>query len=313
MIHKITEIIERPQRDCIYDLIGYFHLGLCVDIGAAAGHTTKRICLAGGADTKVVAFEPFPGNYQFFYEYTKGLGNVALIKKAVGRDVGMAEFIVPAVVQGTEPGWETYTGYSSLGYLSSGVNDPFSKIKQYLRRMIRWTSNWTHKRAAPQKLRVHTTSIDAEFSGKKIDFVKIDVQGGERDVLLGADAMLRRKMINVLYIEWSGDPDVVQILENYGYRIYDSTYIAVPTAHNLEQFEQIGFQFLEEVKLSTGEIAYELLLTNKEISPGEAIRMVGKKRLGFIQTDLIAVSEDVLGRFIEAAKQYSKTEASAQL
>jgi hypothetical protein len=41
--------------------------------------------------------------------------------------------------------------------------------------------------------------------------------------------------------------------------------------------------------------------------------MVGKKRLGFIQTDLIAVSEDVLGRFIEAAEQYSKTETSERL
>jgi FkbM family methyltransferase len=56
-------------------------------------------------------------------------------------------------------------------------------------------------------LLVETTSIDTEFSvGEPIDFMKIDVQGGETRVLLGADGMLRTRRINLLYIEWSGDP-----------------------------------------------------------------------------------------------------------
>jgi len=31
-------------------------------------------------------------------------------------------------------------------------------------------------------------------------------QGGETRVLLGADGMLRIRRVNILYVEWSGDP-----------------------------------------------------------------------------------------------------------
>ena len=80
-----------------------------------------------------------------------------------------------------------------------------------------------------QTLIVETTSIDTEFSVEElIDFMKMDVQGGEARVLLGADGMLRTRRINILYIEWSGDPGVVQALGHHGYRIYDSTYMAIP-------------------------------------------------------------------------------------
>jgi hypothetical protein len=47
-------------------------------------------------------------------------------------------------------------------------------------------------------------------------------------VLRGADGMLRTRRINLLYIEWSGDPAVVRALGHHGYRIYDSTYMVIP-------------------------------------------------------------------------------------
>jgi hypothetical protein len=118
MIRHLTEIIDKPRPDCVYDILCHLDLGLCVDVGAAAGHMTRRIRRAGGARTRVVAFEPFPGNHEFFYQSTMRLDKITLIKKAVSDRVGKAEFTVPSVVQGTEPGWEKYAGYSSGGFLS---------------------------------------------------------------------------------------------------------------------------------------------------------------------------------------------------
>jgi len=205
MIRNLTEIIDKPRRDCIYDMLSHLDLGLCVDVGAAAGHMTSRIRRAGGARTRVVAFEPFPGNHEFFYQSTMGLDNITLIKKAVSDRVGVAEFTVPSVVQGTEPRWEKYAGYSSVGFLSSEVDDAHP------------SAEGARRPPPQQRLIVETTSIDTEFSvGEPIDFMKIDVQGGETRVLLGADGMLRTRRINLLYIEWSGDPGVVRALGHHG-------------------------------------------------------------------------------------------------
>ncbi len=259
---------------------------------------TWRIRTAGGVRTRVVAFEPFPGNHEFFHQSTIGLDNVTLIKKAVSDRVGVAEFTVPSVVQGTEPRWEKYTGYSSVGFLSSEVDDAHPSIP---------SAEEARRPPPQQRLIVETTSIDTEFSvGEPIDFMKIDVQGGETRVLLGADGMLRTRRINLLYIEWSGDPGVVRALGHHGYRIYDSTYMAIPRILDVKPFERMGFEFIYETKLSTGKVAYHLRLTSKELSPSDAIEMVRKSSLGYIQTDLIAVSENSLGRFLEAAERYDK-------
>ena len=253
----------------------------------------------------MVAFEPFPGNHEFFYRSTMRLDNITLIRKAISDRVGVAEFTVPSVVQGTEPLWEKYTGYSSVGFLSPEVDDAHPSIPRFLKRTIRRIAEGA--RRPPPRLIVETTSIDAEFTvGEPIDFMKIDVQGGETRVLLGADGMLGTRRINLLYIEWSGDPGVVRALSHHGYRIYDSTYMAIPRILDVKPFKKMGFELIDEVKLSTGKVAYHLLLAGKELSPGDAINRVRKGKLGYIQTDLIAVSENSLGRFLEAAERYDK-------
>ena len=131
-IHKITKLVGRPRRDCIYDIIGYLDLDLCVDVGAAAGDVTRRLRHLGGRHTRVVAFEPFPGNHGFFYDSIRELQDVELVKKAVTDRIGRASFTVPSVVQGTEQGWEKRAGYSSVGFLSD-VSSPAVGVGQSLR------------------------------------------------------------------------------------------------------------------------------------------------------------------------------------
>lgn len=293
MIHKITEIIDRPARDFIYQILRYIPLGLCVDIGVAAGHLTRSIRLAGDVKTQVVAFEPFPGNHRFFLQSTQQLNNVKLVKKAVSDHVGLAEFIVPSVVKGIEPGWENYTGYSSLGYLAPDgdrLNVP--------------SENGISNRSEEQRLRVDTTSVDFEFQGSVIDFMKIDVQGSEGKVLDGSQSMLRSNSIKILYLEWSGEREIIQRLEEHDYRIYDSLYVVGPTSPELGPFEQIGFEFVEELKLSNGKLALELRLVSDNISPQDAIDAIRTKRLGWIQTDLIAISNDSEALFLDAVRKY---------
>jgi FkbM family methyltransferase len=289
LIKKLKEIVDRPKRNYIYDVLCHLNLGLCVDVGAAAGLVTKKLCSVGGPHTRVVAFEPFPGNHQYFHQSIKDLNNkISLIEKAVSDDVGMASFVVPSVVQGTETDWGKYVGYSSVGFLSNAPG-VVSKAEQYLK--------------------VKTTTIDIEFPNEEIDFMKVDVQGGEAKVLRGAGTMLQENRIHVLYIEWSGEAEIVEILANYGYEIYDSNYVVGPKVHDPQPFQEIGFQIIGEGHLSTGEISYEMILVDDSVSPACAISEVRKRGLGWIQTDLIVISPNIKEQFLKATKRLSEEQA----
>lgn len=299
MIGKITEIIGQPQRDCIYDILRYLDLGLCLDIGAAAGHVTRTLCHVGGGKTKVVAFEPFPDNHQYFYKTIEGLDNdVRLVKKAVSDSAGTSRFIVGSVVQGTEPDWQKYSGYSSVGFLSPAYG------ARYLKSKIQSIFSAVFKRPGTRILDVKTTTIDMEFPNEVINFIKMDVQGAEEKVLQGASTALEENRINVLYIEWSGEQGVTDILVNHGYQIYDSTYVVGPKTYDTQPFEDIGFRDISRINLSTGKTAYEMILADDNVSPAEAIREVKNRGLGWIQTDLIAINSNVKEQFLEATRKY---------
>jgi FkbM family methyltransferase len=302
VIHHIVDLLGIPKRDCIYDIVGLMDLRLCVDVGAGLGGTVARMRIAGGPGNRVVAFEPFQQNHEFIHERTAGLDNITLISKAVGSSVGWAEFVVPSVVQSTERGWESYAGYSSVGYLARRQGAT-RLLGQIAKRIVGKVLN----RPAHPMLTVEATTIDAEFeaAGDEIDFMKIDVQGGEHDVLIGSAAMLKRGLINVMYIEWSGDSDMIEMLNSYGYHIYDSTYMAFPKTDHIEPFEQIGFRFQNKFDLSTGRIGYELVLVDRDASPSEAMSAVRNAGLGGIQTDLIAVLGKKLPQFMTAVGRYS--------
>ena len=126
--------------------------------------------------------------------------------------------------------------------------------------------------------------------------------------------MLQENRIHVFYIEWSGDRKVVEILANHGYQTYDSTYVVCPKAYDAGPFEEIGFHCIDEINLSTGKVAYEMILVDDSISPAEALNEVRKRNLAWwIQTDLIAISEDTKDRFLMAVEKFSETANSEHL
>lgn len=306
MIRRITEIIDHPERDVISKILCHLDLSLCLDIGAAAGHFTKRLCHLGGKGTRVVAFEPFPANHKYFYESIEGLENdIRLVNKALSDSVGTSSFSIPSVIQGAEPGWEHFTGYSSVGFLS-----PVSSVR-YLKLKLQNLFKLVFRQPRSQLINVKTTTIDKEFPREEIAFVKMDVQGAEEKVLRGASAALEEKRIHALYVEWSGEQGIIDILTGHGYQIYDSTYITVPKVYDIQAFKDIGFTNITEIGLSTGKVAYDMTLAGSPFSPKEVIQQVKSRDLSlWIQTDLIAISPNKQEQFLEAVKKYNERQLS---
>jgi FkbM family methyltransferase len=212
----------------IYRALKHFEPSLCVDVGAAAGHLTKYM-LISQPECTVLAFEPFPGNYTFFNNTIGEDSRVTLRKAAVSDHVGVQSFdIGPTVSKGTA-GWASMTGYSSVGRLIN-QNDELRG----------------------EKLEVEVTTIDNEISDDVL-LMKIDVQGHEAQVLRGAENLLKKQRVKLLFVEFDGDIEVLEIMNEKDYVVYDNEYLIIPrdADDNLE-----GWNIVREVNLSTGRTAY---------------------------------------------------------
>jgi FkbM family methyltransferase len=291
MIRRITDLVRVPRRDFIYDFVAQLPLALCVDVGAAAGEITRRLRLAGGTATRVVAFEPFPGNFPYFEAATCDLDQIELVRKAVADACGHADLFVGSSVSGSESRWERFAGYSSVGFLPATGAALIRQVARDLLAPLR-------RRPRAGRIRVETTTLDACFPVEHLDFVKIDVQGAERRVLAGAENLLREGRVGAIYLEWSGDAAVERTLERHGFLLYDSTYVGqAPEGDNADAFRELGFEIVGALDLSTGARAFELVYRGAHRDLGAVLRGLNARRGTWIQTDLVALPAPTAERF----------------
>lgn len=88
---------------------------------------------------------------------------------------------------------------------------------------------WVDQGLPMQTGRTQTITLDGYWpSDSTIDFVKIDVEGADYDVLLGAKHLLKQKQIKFIQIEFSNHyalagrtfNDVIELVRKYNYDIY---------------------------------------------------------------------------------------------
>lgn len=293
MINDFLSRLPGIQQDFIYDLLKYQELKLCLDVGAAAGVITRQIKQAGSESTRVIGFEPFEGNHAYFEQTTRGLSNVQLIKKAAhSKTRPELTFRVLSTVQGSEAGWEQRTGYSSTGFLVEGnACEAFQK-----------------KRSTTQDFTVDAIAID-DLIDEHVDFMKIDVQGGEYEVLKGCQHIITHHGIDVIYLEFDGDRRILEYLTALGYTVFDSDYLLILKQDDLEPLKRVGFYNFEELNLSVGRKAYraKLQLCDEDYC---AFLEAFRQQIGyFIYTDLICVSPAFLSSFLNHVVQYSKLQS----
>jgi FkbM family methyltransferase len=155
-----------------------------IDVGANVGVFTVALALAVGRAGRVLAFEPFPENVRRLEENVRlnGLDNVDVGAKAVGDTRGELELWL-----GADPAFHS-------------------------------TSEVAEGRGSGASLRVVATTLDDawEAAGRPpVSFVKIDIEGGEEAVVMGARDLLREER-PVLLVEVR-DERVLAVLRGLRY------------------------------------------------------------------------------------------------
>lgn len=288
-VTPVSSIPYVPKRDYVFDFLqSRAPAELYVDVGAASGQISERI--AGDA-TQVLAFEPFPQNARLFRQRFTNYPNVRLVEKAVSSRPGRTTLFVGSTVQGDEPGWGDQVGYSSVGKIGTSV---ISKLSNYAYVGVVAA---TRGRGATLK-RVATTTLDSELGELVVDFLKVDVQGAEAQVLKGAEKALKSQRIKLMYLEWSGDAEVERRLEDAGYSIFDSVYVGSGTDAARRNFESSGFEVVNSIPLSTGRPALEMIYRGSGSDIGSVLRTLNGLRQ-WIQTDLVSLPISETTDFVE--------------
>lgn len=196
-----SSLFLKSSGDDIYE-IAIRDGGLCIDGGAAAGFVTRKL-LNGGS--RVLAFEPFPGNIPHFNAVIGSNSRVRLFQKALGNFSGRGRFFVKAVVDGSQPGWTHLPGYSSVGYLVSGVGPQKSTEKQLFE--------------------VDVVRLQ-DVVDEEVTLLKLDLQGGEYDALVGLGKSIEK--VKYCYVEFSLDWRTVDLFLENDFALFDTEYSGIP-------------------------------------------------------------------------------------
>jgi FkbM family methyltransferase len=213
--HRYPRLFNAQQRYGVLfkDQVGYVHdndfhalnlfklppEALCVDIGANRGQSVTSIKTVLPQAT-IVSFEPNPVTFATLKVVAGRRSRVTALNMAVGLGDGVLQMWIPR--------WRGI----QFDQLASGRRPDTTALAEEIRGY-----GFPSISAAEIELEcvsVKRTALDA--LALKPDFVKIDVEGGERDVLESAQATLRTAK-PLLMIERGYRREITDLLADFGY------------------------------------------------------------------------------------------------
>jgi FkbM family methyltransferase len=240
-----------------------------IDGGAGSGTTAKQMASHLGKNGLVYAFEPFPGNHQFFETITDP--RIRLVKHAISdQDCESALFQVSSVVDNNRTdAWKNKAGYSSVGRLCEG-----------------------EKAINPHDVMVKTVRTDDFISEHdRVAFIKLDLQGGEFKALKGMSSILNHA--KMMWIEYSGQNGLLDLITGNNYIVFDSEYFFIDPPADSNNY----FNAPRRKVLSTGKEAF-FCYRSKDWNSFQEEFLKLKNDHRYVQTDLLCVKREIMPDFM---------------
>lgn len=281
-----AEPLTGNDQNGVYALLNHLGPRVCVDVGAAAGDTARLMLNA--KPSRLYAIEPFPGNWQFLERQVtahknaqSGLSRVEILKAAAAAAAGKRNMICTSQVVGQEKGWEDRVGYSSV-------------------------SRFPRNNEAGN-LEVDCIVIDDTIP-EPISFLKIDVQGAEREVLDGCERHFNGEHVDLCYVEYAGEVDLLPFFEKFGFTVYYTPTLVVSREGGVTQNIE-GARRVSSKPLSTGSVGeiFWADATPTESADLPAYYKTLRKHCQYAQTDLICVAPHFQQAFHAAAADLART------
>lgn len=193
----LTALFGRPEEQVVQAEIEHLSEGMTfVDVGANVGRYTLLAAKCVGDRGRVIAFEPDPHTYGALQKSVEinGLDQITISDVAVSDVDGQGNLLT-----GADPGWSTL----QCDWLSHMQHGQLSDIAQNTVQL--------------SKLDTLLKNMDTD-----VDLLKIDVEGGEMNVLLGAHELLDSGTIKRIVCEVHHPvvkaEDVIDLLSKFRYR-----------------------------------------------------------------------------------------------
>jgi FkbM family methyltransferase len=167
------------------------------EVGGHIGYITNYYSQLVGTDGKVTVFEPGTNNLKYIRKNLEGLSNVELVEKGAGAAPGELDFFEDQLTGQNNSFVEDFDVYKLNSQLANKVEEPVRR-------------------------RVQLTTLDLHFEGDAPDFIKIDVEGFELEVLMGAKRVLRKQPIVMVEVQ-RNEPQVYELLKSLDYLLFDET------------------------------------------------------------------------------------------
>lgn len=183
------------------------------DVGAHTGVHTAKMIKSVGSTGRVIAFEPLPKCYQSLLKSFQRHPNVEIVNAALSNFCESGTAFTEATGTPQESGLKR-----------RGFNFP--------------------ERARPREIRVDVTTLDRAIGNwERLDYLKIDIEGGELDCLEGGAAILARHR-PIISFECGYDA-----FAHYGKAIGD--FFVYATATDCRIFDLFGREIRNEEEMQS--------------------------------------------------------------
>lgn len=169
-----------------------------IEVGSHIGYIAAYLATLVGDTGQLIVFEPGPNNLPYLRKNIEHHKNVSVIPKAVGQTNDKLPFYLENL---------------------TGQNNTLVADFEIFQRNVQNAG----LKSEYETILVDVVTLDNFLESEpKVDFIKIDVEGAELDVLLGAGNILKtHKPIVMVESNRNGD-DLYDCLSNLGYIIFSS-------------------------------------------------------------------------------------------